>query len=74
MERNGRMSSSKRTKHIKSKYFFVKDKVEDDEVVIEYCPTDQMWSDGNTKPKQGTPFRRDRSKQLGCALHPAVSD
>ena len=70
LEKNGRMSSSRRTRHIKSKYFFVTDKVEDGEVAIEYCPTDQMWSDCNTKPKQGTPFRRDRSKQMGCALVP----
>ena len=70
LEKNGRMSSSKRTKHIKSKIFFVTDRIADGEVVVEYCPTDQMWCDANTKPKQGTPFRRDRSKMLNCPLIP----
>jgi hypothetical protein len=42
---NGRWSASKRTRHIKSRYFFIKDKVESGEVTIEHKPTDQMWSD-----------------------------
>lgn len=66
LERNGRMSSSKRTKHFKNKIFFVTDRIADGEVAIEYCPTTQMWTDLNTKPKQGTPFRIDRAKQLNC--------
>jgi len=28
---------------------------------IQYCPTERMWADVLTKPKQGTSFRRDRS-------------
>ena len=64
---NGRWSSSKRTKHIKSRYFFVKDKVEAGEVSIEYRPTDQMWSDVLTKPKQGAAlFRKDRAILMNC--------
>jgi len=35
-----RASSSKRTKHIKVKYFFVKDKVDQRELTIEHCPTE----------------------------------
>ena len=71
LEKNGRMSSSKRTKHFKNKIFFVHDRVEHGEVAIEYCPTKQMWTDANTKPKQGTPFRLDRSKMLNCPLNPS---
>jgi hypothetical protein len=33
---NGRWSSSKRTKHIKSRCFFIKDKVDSGEVTIEH--------------------------------------
>ena len=58
---NGRWSSSKRTKHIKSRYFFIKDKVDQGEVSIEHQPSDRMWSDVLTKPKQGKGFRTDRS-------------
>jgi hypothetical protein len=59
---NGRWSSSKRTKHIKSRYF----KVESGELSIEHRPTDQMWSDVLTKPKQGAAFRRDRAQLMNC--------
>ena len=58
---NGRWSSSKRTKHIKSRYFFIKDKIDQGEVSIEHQPTDMMWSDVLMKPKQGKGFRVDRS-------------
>ena len=61
LAKNGRWSSSKRTKHIKSRYFFIKDKVDISEMDIKYVPTDQMWSDILTKPKQGKGFRMDWS-------------
>jgi hypothetical protein len=44
LETNGKWSSSKRTKHIKMKYFFVKDKVDDGEVKIEHLPTEKCGS------------------------------
>ncbi len=53
LEMNGRASSSKCTNHSKVKYLFIKDKVDQGEVTIEHCPTGQMWTDINTKPKQG---------------------
>ncbi len=56
---NESISSSYRTKPIKARYYFVKDKVEEGEVNIRYCPTKQMWSDILNKPKQGAPFRKD---------------
>ena len=75
LEKNGRFSSSKRTKHIKTRYFFVKDKVAHGDIEIEYCPAnapfpnDRMWADVLTKPKNGTPFLEDRSMLMGCPLH-----
>ena len=69
LEVNGKMSSSKRTKHIRIKYFFVTDRVEQGDVKIEHKPTGEMWIDMNTKPKQGTPFRTDRSHMMNCALN-----
>ena len=56
LETNGKASSSKRTKHIKIKYFLVKDKIDQGNIVVEHFPTEQMWTDVNTKPKQGTVF------------------
>ncbi len=62
LKTNGRASSSKRTKHIKVKYFLIKDKVDREEVTIEHCPTEQMWTDINTEPKQGAIFRAFRGQ------------
>ena len=45
LEANGMMSSNKRAKHIKVKYFFITDKVHKEEVKIENSPAKQMWID-----------------------------
>jgi hypothetical protein len=50
LEKNGRVSSSKRTKHIKVKYFLIKDYYDSGEIDLRYCPTDVMWADVLTKP------------------------
>ncbi len=65
---NGSMSLSKRTKHIKARYYFIKDKVEEGEVEVQYCPTDKMWSDVFNKPKQGLPFRTDRAMLMNVPV------
>ena len=61
LEKNGRASSSKRTKHINVRYFFVKDRIESGEVAIRYCPTGDMIGDFFTKPLQGSLFRKFRN-------------
>jgi hypothetical protein len=58
LEKNGRASSSKRTRHINIRYFFVTDRMEAKEVTVEYCPTGEMIADFFTKPLQGTPFKK----------------
>ena len=68
LEVNGRASSTKRTKHIKTKFFYVKDKVDSGEIEIRKRDTADMWSDVNTKPKQGNPYRKDRAMIMGCPL------
>jgi hypothetical protein len=74
LETNGRASSSKHTKHIKVKYFFVKDKVDQEEVTIEHCSTAQMWTDINTKPKQGRVYRGFRGYVMGIPADYKDSD
>ena len=65
---NGTFSSSKRTKHIKARYLFIKDKIEEGEVEIRYCPTEKMWSDVLNKPKQGGTFRKDSAMLMGVPV------
>ena len=62
LEKNGRLSSSKRTKHIKARYFFVKDYQARKEVKIKHCTTDNMIADFFTKPLQGDKFRKFRKE------------
>ncbi len=57
LEKNGRISSSKHNKHIKAKYFLIKDYYNAGEVDLGYCPTGCMWADVLTKPLQGQMFR-----------------
>ena len=66
LEKNGKASSSKRTKHIMVRYFFVKDKIEKGEVAVKYCPTEKMRSDVLTKPLQGKKIRKMRSMLMNC--------
>ena len=61
LEVNGDFSSSKRAKNIKAKLFFIKDKVEDGDIELEYYPTEKILSDVLNKPKQGAYFRLDCS-------------
>jgi hypothetical protein len=58
---NGRLSSTKRTKHIHARYFLVKDYIKRGEIKAVHCPAKGMWADVLNKPKQGASFRRDRS-------------
>ena len=65
MERNGRMSSTGRSRHINIRYFWVKDLVDNKMVKIEYCPTEHMLADFFTKPLNGYLFQYLRSFVMG---------
>jgi hypothetical protein len=62
LEKNGRSSSTKRTRHINIRYFFVKDHVDSGELRIEHCPTKEMWAGYFTKPLQGISFYKLRDE------------
>jgi hypothetical protein len=71
LERNGKESFGKRTRHSSIKYFYVTDLVGRNEVKIEYCSTDEMIADYNTKPVVGRKFTlfRDRLMNLSGKHH-----
>ena len=52
----------KRTKHIDIRYHFVREKVEDGQVNLVYCPTQDMLADMMTKPIVSVQFDFLRSK------------
>ncbi len=61
LDRNGKQSSSKRTRHMNIRYFFIVDQIKKGEMSVKYCPAGDMIADHFTKPLQGTLFRRFRS-------------
>ena len=60
LSKNGKASSSKRTRHIDIRYFFITDRVANKEIEIIYCPTGDMCADLLTKPLQGSLFKKFR--------------
>ena len=65
MAKKGMASSSKRTKHINVRYFFIKDRVDSGEVTVEHCSTHDMLADYFTKTLQGINFREFRNIIMG---------
>jgi len=62
LEKNGKASSYRRTKHINIRYFFVTDRYKRGEIEIEFCPTTEMRADFFTKPLQGKQFNEFRKQ------------
>ena len=65
LEKYGMRSSGKRTRHINIRYYFVTDRIANDEMSVEYCPTEDMIGDYFTKSLQGSQFRRFRNAIMG---------
>jgi hypothetical protein len=61
LEKNGKLSSSKKTRHINIRYFFVQDRISNGDLAVDYCPTQEMTADFFTKPLQGAAFYKFRN-------------
>ena len=66
LEKNGRLSSSKCTRHINIRYFFITDQIAKGDLNVEFCPTNEMIVDFFTKPLQGAAFLKLRTAILNC--------
>jgi hypothetical protein len=64
-ERNSKRSSSKRSRAINIRYFFITDLIDKGNIEIKYCPTKLMIGDFFTKPLQGKQFAYFRDLILG---------
>ncbi len=65
LEENGKASSSKRTRHLNIRFFYITDQIQQGIVKVEYCPTDLMTANYFTKPLQGAKFRKFRDQLMG---------
>lgn len=54
--------SSPRTKHINIRYHFIRDVIQQGDVTVKYCPTQQQIADIMTKPLQRIVFERLRDQ------------
>ena len=66
MERFGKRSSTKRTRHLSIRYYYVTSLLDEGLITaITYEPTESMVADYLTKPLQGSLFRKHRNSILG---------
>ena len=61
-------SKSDKTRHVNIRYFWVKDRIDNNEISVEYKPTDEMIADVLTKPLQGKKFTDLRDKLLNYSF------
>ena len=66
LEQNGRQSSTKRTKHMDIRYFYVGDYIQNKTLSLHHCPTEEMLADYFTKPLQGSLFVRLHNHIMGA--------
>ena len=62
LEKNGYKSVGQRSRHIKNRYFFITDQVQQGNIQIEYCPTDDIDGDYMSKALQGRKFGKHKVK------------
>ena len=55
----------KRAKHIKVRFFWLKDLIEGDEINLVYVPSEELVADMLTKATTGAKFKYLRGKLLG---------
>jgi hypothetical protein len=59
-----------RSKHIEIKYYFIRDKVQEGEVKLEYIPTDEQTTNILTKPLSIIKFAYFREKMGIVEINP----
>ncbi len=67
--KNGLVLSRKKTKHIKAKFFFIKDRVDEGEIRVMDCLGEEMWAYVLTKPFQGMAFQTMRAELMNCPVN-----
>jgi hypothetical protein len=65
LEKNGKASSSKHTKDVNIRYFFITDRVNKGDVSLVWFLTGDMIRDFMTKPLQGALFRKFKDQIMG---------
>ncbi len=72
LQQNGKKSSSKRTRALNIRHFFLTDQVEKGNVKIQCCPTTEMIADFMSKPLQGKLFQKFEKAVMGHQVSPSL--
>jgi hypothetical protein len=72
LEINGKRSSTKNTRHMEIRYFFVTDNIRRGKLSTKHCPTNSMLGDYFTKPQQGTRMRHSRIDLMNLRKDPTL--
>jgi len=65
LTKNGKKSSSKRTRALNIRYFYLTDQISKGNLIVKYCPTGEMIADYMSKPLQGKLFEYFRRHIMG---------
>ena len=65
LDKNGKASSRKSKKHIKIRYLFITDRVNNGEVSLVWCPTGNIIGNYTTKTFQDAMFGKFRDQIMG---------
>ena len=68
LETNGKISSSKRTKHNYVRFFYIKDVIERRDMSVEYRPTGEIWAYILTNILQVIAFKIMRAMLMNCLV------
>ena len=63
--KHSKFSSTKRTKYINIRYFYINDRIKAGDIKIQHCPTSEIVSDYFTKSLQGKQFFKLRNAVSG---------
>jgi hypothetical protein len=63
-------AASEKTRHVDIRYFFLKDRVDQGAVTIQFVPSTDMVADFLTKPLQGELFKKLRALLMGETVSP----
>ena len=72
LEINGKRSSTRNTRHMEIRYFFITDNIRRGKLSVKHCPTDSMLGDYFTKPQQGTRMKNSRIDLMNLRKHPTL--
>ena len=68
LEKNGRASAGKRSRHLDIRYFFITDQASHGNMELIYSPTDLMTADYMTKPLHGKKFLKFKKEIMNLHI------